>query len=84
MGFSISDHTKSLYPGDIWTIVVPAEEWREKLKDYDYVMILTADDVFREDYAALFRNPEEIEDRTIFAVNHNTNLLERITGTEPG
>lgn len=84
VGFSISDHTKSLYPGDIWTIVVPAEEWREKLKDYDYVMILTADDVFREDYAALFRNPAEIEDRTIFAVNHETNLLERVRVTRTG
>ena len=84
VGFSISDHTKSLYPGDIWTLIIPAEEWREKLKDYDYVMIWQADDTFREDYAALFENPADIDDRTIFAVNHNTNLLERITGTEPG
>ena len=84
VGFSISDHTKSLYPGDMWTIIIPAEEWREKLKDYDYVMIWQADDTFREDYAALFENPADIADRTIFAVNHNTNLLERITGTEPG
>ena len=84
VGFSISDHTKSLYPGDIWTLIIPAEEWREKLKDYDYVMIWQADDTFREDYAALFENPADIADRTIFAVNHNTNLLERITGTEPG
>ena len=84
VGFSISDHTKSLYPGDIWTLIIPAEEWREKLKDYDYVMIGQADDTFREDYAALFENPADIADRTIFAVNHNTNLLERITGTEPG
>ena len=80
VGFSISDHTKSLYPGDIWTIVIPAEEWREKLKDYDYVMIWQADDTFREDYAALFENPADIDDRTIFAVNHETDML-RITRT---
>ena len=84
VGFSISDHTKSLYPGDIWTIVIPAEEWREKLKDYDYVMIWQADDVFRKDYAALFENPSDIADRTIFSVNHETDRLEkvRITGTD--
>ena len=80
VGFSISDHTKSLYPGDIWTLIIPAEEWREKLKDYDYVMIWQADDTFREDYAALFENPADIDDRTIFAVNHETDML-RITRT---
>ena len=80
VGFSISDHTKSLYPGDIWTLIIPAEEWREKLKDYDYVMIWQADDTFREDYAALFENPADIADRTIFAVNHETDML-RITRT---
>lgn len=78
VGFSISDHTKSLYPGDIWTLIIPAEEWREKLKDYDYVMIWQADDTFREDYAALFENPADIDDRTIFSVNHETDLLERV------
>ena len=84
VGFSISDHTKSLYPGDIWTIVIPAEEWREKLKDYDYVMIWQADDVFREDYEALFASPADIANRSIFAVNHETDLLDRvwITGVE--
>ena len=86
VGFSISDHTQSLYPGDIWTIIIPAEEWREKLKDYDYVMIWEADDIIREDYAALFANPADIDNRTIFAVNHETDLLERvrITETETG
>ncbi len=82
VGFSISDHTQSLYPGDIWTIIIPAEEWREKLKDYDYVMIWEADDIFREDYAALFANPADIDNRTIFAVNHETDLLERVRITE--
>ena len=52
--------------------------WDEKLKDYDYVMIWQADDTFREDYAALFENPADIDDRTIFAVNHETDLLERV------
>lgn len=78
VGFSISDHTKSLYPGDIWTLVIPTEEWREKLKDYDYVMIYQAGNSFIEDYGSLFKTPEDIGDRTIFAINHETDLLERV------
>lgn len=64
--------------------MIPAEEWREKLKDYDYVMIWEADDVFREDYEALFASPADIANRSIFAVNHETDLLDRvwITGVE--
>ena len=78
VGFSISAVTESLYPGDMWTIVVPTEEWREKLKDYDYVMIWYANDSFREDYSALFEKPVDIADKSIFSVNHDTNLLERV------
>jgi hypothetical protein len=78
VGFSISDHTQSLYPGDIWTLLIPTEEWREKLKDYDYVMIWRTDDIFIEDYSSLFANPDDIEDKSIFAVNHETDLLERV------
>ena len=78
VGFSISAVTESLYPGDMWTIVVPTEEWREKLKDYDYVMIWYANDSFREDYSALFEKPADIADKSIFSVNHDTNLLERV------
>ena len=83
VGWSLSAKSKELYPGDQWSVKITAEEWREQLKDYDYVMIYKANDSFREDYGALFQNPADIEDNTIFAVNHETDLLERvwITGT---
>ena len=57
---------------------ISAEEWREKLKDYDYVLMLCAGDAFRGDYGALFENPEEIGERRIFAVDHETELLTRV------
>ena len=78
VGFSISAITKNLYPGDMWTILIGTEEWKEKLKDYDYVLIYRADDSFRESYSSLFANPEDIADETIFAVNHETDLMERV------
>ena len=78
VGFSISAGTKRLYPGDMWTIIIGAEEWKEKLKDYDYVMIYHANDSFEEDYGMLFLNPGDIGDNTIFAVNHDTDLMERV------
>ena len=78
VGFSISAITKELYPGDMWTILIGTEEWKEKLKDYDYVLIYRADDSFRESYSTLFANPEDIADETIFAVNHETDLMERV------
>ena len=83
VGWSLSARSKELYPGDQWSVKITAEEWREQLKDYDYVMIYKANDSFREDYGALFQNPADIEDNTIFAVNHETDLLDRvwITGT---
>ena len=37
-----------------------------------------ADDSFRESYSTLFANPEDIADETIFAVNHETDLMERV------
>ena len=79
VGWSLSAASPpALYPGDRWTLTVTAEEWREQLKDYDYVLVYKANDSFRQDYAALFKDPGEIEDSTIFAVNHETGLLERV------
>ena len=77
VGWSIAANTDHLYPDDQWTIQISAEEWKEKLKDYDYVLIFRANDSFREDYGALFEHPEEIGDGTIFAADHGTDLLVR-------
>ena len=78
VGWSLSATSNELYAGDQWTVKITAEEWREKLKDYDYVMIYKTNATFREDYGSLFQNPEDIEDNTIFAVNHETDLLEKV------
>ena len=75
VGWSIAATTEQLYAGDHWTLQVPTEEWKEKLKNYDYVMILCANDSFREDYGSLFENPEEIGNNTIFGVDHERDLL---------
>ena len=77
-GWSLSAKSNALYPGDQWSMRMTAEEWREKLKEFDHVLIYKASASFREDYGSLFRNPEDIEDNTIFAVNHETGLLERV------
>lgn len=77
VGFSISAISKEIYPGDMWTLLISAEEWQEKLKDYDYVLIYRVDGAFRESYSGLFLNPGDIADETIFAVNHDTGLMER-------
>ncbi len=78
VGWSLSATSNELYAGDQWTVKITAEEWREKLKDYDYVMIYKTNATFREDYGSLFQTPEDIEDNTIFAVNHETDLLEKV------
>ena len=77
-GWSIAANTDRLYPDDRWTVQIPTEKWKEKLKDYDYVLIYRANDSFREDYGTLFEAPEEIEDRSIFAVDHDRDLLVRV------
>ena len=78
VGWSIAANTDRLFSGDRWTVQIPTEEWKEKLKDYDYVLIYRANDSFREDYGTLFEAPEEIEDRSIFAVDHDRDLLVRV------
>ena len=78
VGWSIAANTNQLFSGDEWTVQIPTEEWKEKLKDYDYVLIYRANDSFREDYGTLFETPEEIEDQSIFAVDHEKDLLVRV------
>ena len=78
VGWSIAANTDRLFSGDNWTVQIPTEEWKEKLKDYDYVLICKANDSFREDYGTLFETPEEIENQSIFAVDHEKGFLVRV------
>lgn len=77
-GWSLSATDDALYGGDRWTVRISAEEWQEQLKYFDYVLICYANDSFREDYGSLFEETAEIEDRTIFEVNHETGLLVQV------
>lgn len=68
--------TGPLYEGDIWTHQRSAEQWKEELRSYDYVLIYHVDDIFIQDYSSAFADPSQIRDNTIFAVNHETGLLD--------
>ena len=65
--------TKDLQPegGKITT----PEEWTEELKDYDYVIVYRADDVFRGSYGKCFEPGTEIRNQSIYKVNHENGLL---------
>ena len=52
------------------------EEWTEELKDYDYVIVYQADDVFRETYGKCFAPGTEIQERRVYRVNKDSGLLE--------
>ena len=76
IGSSIAANTNSLYSGDRWTKQISAEEWKNRLADFDYVLIYKVNDTFIGDYASVFAKPEDIASGTIFGVNHDTGLLE--------
>ena len=53
------------------------EEWTEELKDYDYVIIYRADDVFRETYGKCFAGgAEAIQEQRIYKMDKSSGLLE--------
>lgn len=52
-----------------------SSEWKELLKDYDYVLLYSLDDSFLRDYSILFENPKDIEDRTLFKVDKSKGML---------
>lgn len=65
------------YEGDIWTAMCSAEEWWEMLDgQYDYVALYHVNDYFVENYAELFRDPDEITDNRLFRVNRSAKCLE--------
>ena len=78
VGWSLTASPEALYAGDRWTVQISAESWQEALKDFDYVLIYKTNDSFREEYASLFENPEGIDSKQIYAVNHETGLLVRV------
>ncbi len=45
---------KPYYSGDVWTNDISAKDWQSVLKDYDFVMIGSADRAFWDRFGALF------------------------------
>ena len=78
VGWSLTTSSEKLYAGDSWTVQLSAEDWREKLKDFDYVLIYRVNDTFRMDYASLFEHPEELDNSQIYTVDHERDLLVRV------
>ncbi|MCM1231036.1 MAG: hypothetical protein NC489_12965, partial [Ruminococcus flavefaciens] len=54
--------------GDIWTMKITAQEWSDVLRDYTYVYLDTISEDFRKEYGALFADPSNILDKTIYKV----------------
>lgn len=55
--------------------VKSAEAWREELKQYDYVLCYMLDESFSEDYGTLFASMDDIAERSVYRVDHDTGLL---------
>lgn len=47
---------------------ITAEEWADKLENYEYVVVFHPNDVFSETYGTLFEQPETIDDGTVYKV----------------
>ncbi len=53
-----------------------AEAWRQELKEgYDYVLLYQVGDAFKEEYAAVFEDPEQIQGESLYRVDKETGLL---------
>lgn len=44
------------------------EEWKTELNGYEYVVVFHANELFRQSYAEVFENPEEIGDGSVYQV----------------
>ena len=57
--------------------IYSADEWMDELisNDYDYVAFYHIDDQFVEEYSAVFENPEEIVEDSIYAVDKDAKKL---------
>lgn len=59
---------------------ISAQEWREILKEYDYLFIDRCDEKFTESYGVLFEDIEDIEDGGLYRISpENDKILRRYT-----
>lgn len=55
---------------DDWSKEISVEDWEKILRsDYTYVYLFVVDQYFKENYADLFDNPEEIQNDTLFVID---------------
>lgn len=67
------------YDGDIWTVQKSCKEWKEELlSSYDYVALYRVNDYFKDTYGKLFKEPEAIQDNSLFRVNKDNGCLEKV------
>jgi len=52
-----------------------SEEWKNEIKEYDYVVLYELSEGFADHYGILFENPKEIKRHTVYEVNRQTGLL---------
>jgi hypothetical protein len=66
------------YDGDVWTHELTAEEWIEDLcENYDLVVLYKLNDYFYQEFSSAFADPNDIEEKAVYAVNSETRLLEK-------
>lgn len=57
---------------------ITPEEWRLKVQDYAYIVIYKTDELFMEQYAVIFNNPEVISDYSFYRIHHDSMRLEQL------
>lgn len=62
-------------------ILVTAQEWKEILKDYDYLYIYECDEEFCEEYGELFDEVNSYDDCVLYRVNidNNSTFLQKVS-----
>ena len=61
---------ESYGPQDVFTAYKNIYSWSDDLEEYTYVYLFRVDDKFREQFGALFENPADIADDTMFRIEH--------------
>lgn len=65
--------SKPLFEGDIWTELIPPNDWKQLILDeYDYVVIYTTDDYFTETYSDFFE--EGITEYCVYKVDKSKRI----------
>lgn len=63
---------------NITAVQITPEEWRLIVQNYTYIAVYTSDELFVKQYAAIFKNPEVIDDFSFYQIHHDSMTLEPI------